>query len=118
MPSSHLLQKLRRGPIVLLVPSPVRRGRRLGLTALDRGELRSLEALRPTLTHGDGGYSDRPEEDDCSSRRWGPPGPWRLPGSTLLGVSPQRVRCDGLSTHGKAARLRRGREQGLRVRVM
>lgn len=80
-PPSHLLQKLRRGPIVLLVSSPVRRGRRLGLTALDRGELRSLEALRPTLTHGDGGRGDRPEVED--SGRWGPQGPRRLPVSDL-----------------------------------
>lgn len=109
-PSTHLFQKLRRWPVVLLVFGPVRHGRRLGLTATSRGELRSLEALRPTLTHDDGGRGERPgwkTATDDGGRR----AQRTLQSPALPGVLPKLDRADGLSTHGKATRLRTARRE-------
>lgn len=63
VPSPHLFQQLRRRSIVIFLSSPVPRCCRLGLTVAGRGELRSLEAFRPALSHGDAQSGDRPRKE-------------------------------------------------------
>lgn len=75
-PPPHLLQQLGRGPVVLVSPGPVRLRCRFGLTVARRGELRSLEALRPALAHGDVRYGGKIEsggqQQDAAGRGAGP----------------------------------------------
>lgn len=65
---THLFQQLRRWPVVIFFS--VLCCCRLGLTVAGGRELRSLEAFRPTLSHGDARCGDGPRREG-NSRLWG-----------------------------------------------